>query len=181
MNEPIVLALSISPTHTLSKQNQSEIEIVAGFGVKGDAHMGEKVKHRSRVRQNPNQPNLRQVHLIHSELFEELEIAGFDINPGDMGENITTANLDILALPRDTILSIGKEVKLLITGLRNPCDQLNGIEKGLMDAVISKDDQGQLIRKAGIMSVVLSGGIIKKGDMILVEYPNKPYIKLDRV
>lgn len=178
---PKIIALSKSETHTLQKFAQAKIELIKGIGVKGDAHSGKKVKHRSRVAQNTNQPNLRQVHLIHSELFDELKIKGFEISPAQMVENITTRNIDLLSLPKDTILKIGTNAEVQITGLRNPCDQLDGIQKGLMKAVLDRDAQGNLIRKAGIMGIVLKTGIIKIDDEIIIEFPTKPFIKLDRV
>ena len=180
-DQAIVIALSSSPTHTMSKVAHSQLNILEGLGVEGDAHMGEKVKHRSRVAKDPNQPNLRQVHLIHSELHRELTSKGFQINPGDMGENITTKGIDLLALPKDTILAIGNDVELQVTGLRNPCAQLDGLAPGLMKAVLDRDEEGNLIRKAGIMTVVLAGGAIRIGDPIVVKLPNPPFVKLDRV
>ena len=176
-----VIALSKSKSHTMSKGSEKSIELLKGLGVKGDAHMGEKVKHRSRVRQNPDQPNLRQVHLIHSELHTELIEKGFDIKAGEMGENITTLGIDLLALPKDTLLKIGDAAVVKITGLRNPCTQLDGLQEGLMQAVLDKDSRGALIRKSGIMGIVLQGGEIIVGDKIEIEYPSQPFIKLDRV
>ena len=176
-----VIAVSKSESHTFNKYRTDKITLLKGLGVEGDAHMGKKVKHRSRVAKDPTQPNLRQVHLIHSELFDELKEKGFDVSPGQMGENITTQAIDLLALPKDTILSIGKEVKVKVTGLRNPCNQINSIKPGLMNAVLDRDEQGNLIRKAGIMGVVLVGGEVVAGDEILVELPSGPYMKLERV
>ena len=175
-----ITALSVSPTHTMSKFNVERINLLQGLGVEGDAHAGEKVKHRSRVRVNPDQPNLRQVHLIHSELHAELRTKGFDIAPGEMGENITTAGIDLLGLPRGTKLTIGKAV-IEVTGLRNPCHQLDGLYEGLLKAVIDHDEDGNLIRLAGIMGIVLESGELKVGDHIEVELPPKPHIALDRV
>lgn len=164
----------------MSKTNVPHIELLAGLGVAGDAHAGETVKHRSRVAANPNQPNLRQVHLIHTELFDELREKGFVISPGQMGENITTQGIDLLSLPRNTVLSIGT-TQILVTGLRNPCKQLDGLSPGLMQAVLGKDSQGKLVRKAGIMGIVLSGGRINIDDTIDIELPSQPYLALDRV
>lgn len=176
-----VLSLSKSNTHTFSKDTCFTISLIAGQGVVGDAHMGAKVKHRSRVAKDPNQPNLRQVHLIHSELFEELSHKGFTISPGQIGENITTRGIDLLGLPRDTLLKIGDSVIIRVTGLRNPCAQLDKMQEGLMKAVLDRDNQGNLIRKAGIMAVVLQGGDISIGDKIIVELPVMPHQKLERV
>jgi len=149
--------------------------------VENDSHAGEKVKHRSRVRKNPDQPNLRQVHLLHSELFEELTSKGFRVSPGDIGENITTEGIDLLGLVENTILKIGDEAIIEVKGLRNPCTQLDDFQAGLMQAVLEKGPSGELIRKSGIMGVVLSGGIIKVGDSIDIEVPPSAQNKLQPV
>ena len=175
-----IVALSKSATHTMRKYNENSLKLLAGLGVEGDAHSGETVKHRSRVAQNPNQPNLRQVHLIHAELHDELKAAGFDVFYGQMGENITTRGLNLLDLPKGTRLKIGDAV-IEITGLRNPCHQLNGIQEGLMQAVLGRDEAGNLVRKAGIMGIVLTDGIIKINDLLHVELPELPFIPLERV
>jgi MOSC domain-containing protein YiiM len=145
------------------------------LGVAGDAHMGETVKHRSRVRKDPTQPNLRQVHLIHAELFDELRSKGFRVQPGDLGENVTTSGLDLLALPTGTRLHLGLTAVVEVTGLRNPCIQIDGFQKGLMAATLDKDADGKLIRKAGIMSIVLNDGDVRPGDVIDVELPAPPH------
>jgi MOSC domain-containing protein YiiM len=175
-----IVALSKSPTHTMGKINENSLKLVKGLGVEGDAHSGKTVKHRSRVAQDPTQPNLRQVHLIHSELHAELREKGFNIPFGRMGENITTSGIDLLALPKGTLLTIGKSV-IEITGLRNPCAQLNGIQEGLMQAVLGRDANDNLVRKAGIMGIILKGGVIKLGDEIHLKLPNLPHIPLERV
>jgi MOSC domain-containing protein YiiM len=169
-----VTAVSRSRSHGFSKRLEFNIRLVAGHGVEGDAHCGEKVKHRSRVRANPDQPNLRQVHLIHAELHEELRAAGFRVGPGDMGENITTQGVDLLALPQGARLRIGRDVVLQVTGLRNPCIQLDRFQDGLMKAVLDRAQDGTLIRKAGIMSIVETGGELYVGDAIVVELPAGP-------
>ncbi|MDJ0631572.1 MAG: MOSC domain-containing protein [Xenococcaceae cyanobacterium MO_188.B29] len=179
--EGIVTAVSTSTTHTFSKSNQNSIRLIAGLGVEGDAHSGKTVKHRSRVKKDPTQPNLRQVHLIHSELHDELNNAGFDVSAGQMGENITTFGIDLLGLPTDTLLHLGDTAVVKVTGLRNPCAQLNRFRSGLMNAVLDYDEEGNLIRKAGIMSIVTIGGEVKTGDTIRVELPPQPYRSLDRV
>ena len=166
-----ILALHRSPTHELSKQTENELRLIAGLGVEGDAHAGETVKHRSRVARDPSQPNLRQVHLIHAELFDELRGQGFTVTPGLLGENVTTQGLDLLALPRGVLLHLGDEAVVEVTGLRNPCTQLDGIAPGLMQAVLGRDRQGNLIRKCGIMGVVRAGGTIRAGNAIRVEMP----------
>lgn len=178
---PTVTAVSSSPTHTMSKPNRPNIVLQAGLGVEGDAHNGATVKHRSRVAQDPTQLNLRQVHLIHAELHDELRARGFDLAPGRMGENITTRGIDLLGLPVGTQLHIGPEAVVEITGLRNPCTQLDGIQPGLMQAVLDRDAAGNLIRKAGVMGIVLKGGTVRPGDGIGVYLPSKPWKELERV
>jgi len=180
MKNGIVKAVSKSGTHTFNKYNHDSILLIKGLGVEGDAHNGKTVKHRSRVAKDPTQPNLRQVHLIHTELFEELAQKGFTVHAGEMGENITTQGINLLDLPKDTILNIGTS-KIQITGLRNPCVQIDSIQKGLMKAVLDKDEAGNLIRKSGIMGIVLAGGEIKTGDKITIELPKEPHQKLEKV
>ena len=176
-----VIAVSLSTTHSFSKANQESIKLLAGLGVEGDSHVGETVKHRSRVAKDPSQPNLRQVHLIHAELHDELNAKGFDIFPGQMGENITTKGIDLLVLPTNTKLYIGEKAVIQVTGLRNPCAQLDNFKKGLMAAVLDKDGQGNIIRKAGIMGIVLADGIVNAGDSINIQLPPKPFRSLERV
>ena len=176
-----VAAVSCSATHTMSKPNRTAIRLLAGLGVEGDAHAGTTVKHRSRVARDPSQPNLRQVHLIHAELHDELRGGGFDLIPGQMGENITTEGIDLLGLPTGTRLRIGAEAIVTITGLRNPCAQLDGIQRGLMAAVLDRAPDGTLIRKAGIMGVVVAGGVINQGDPIVIELPPVPHQALEPV
>ncbi len=166
-----VAAVSRSATHTMSKGNQEEIRLLEGLGVEDDAHAGATVKHRSRVARDPHQPNLRQVHLIHAELHDELRRSGFDISAGQMGENITTEGVDLLGLPTGARLRLGDEAIVEITGLRNPCQQLDGIQDGLMAAVLDRDERGNLVRKAGVMGVVVAGGPVRPGDAIAVELP----------
>ncbi len=175
-----VVAVSKHRSHQLSKSSCPSIRLITDFGVEGDAHAGVTVKHRSRVAKDPTQPNLRQVHLIQSELFAELADDDFQIRPGMMGENITTKGMELLSLSRGTRLHIGPAV-IEVTGLRNPCHQLNGLQEGLMKALVYTDDRGQVIRKAGIMGIVLQGGIIQPGDTIHVELPPGQQIPLDRV
>ena len=179
--EGVVEAVSRSSTHSMTKPNIKSIRLLAGLGVEGDAHKGKTVKHRSRVARDPTQPNLRQVHLIHAELHEELCEAGFYVGAGQMGENVTTRGLDLLGLPRGTRLSIGDAAVVEVTGLRNPCRQLDGLQSGLMAAVIQRDDHGNLVRKAGVMSIVLSLGEVKPGDRISVELPPLPHRRLEVV
>ena len=176
-----VTAVSRSGSHSFSKPICASIHLIEGLGVEGDAHSGKTVKHRSRVALDPSQPNLRQVHLIHSELHDELIEQGFNVAPGVMGENITTKGIDLLGLPRDSLLRIGDEAVIQITGLRNPCKQLNDYQKGLLSAVLDKTPEGELIRKSGVMAIVISGGIIKPDDFIKIQFPEKPHKKLERV
>jgi MOSC domain-containing protein YiiM len=170
-----VEAVSQAGTHRFSKQPRMWICLLAGLGVEGDAHLGTTVKHRSRVARDPTQPNLRQVHLLHRELLEALEPQGFAIGPGDIGENILTRGLDLLGLPTDTVLRIGVTAEIRVTGLRNPCIQLNRFRSGLMAATLDRDQAGNLIRKAGIMAVVLTSGEVRPGDPIEVILPRQPH------
>ena len=177
----MVVHVAASPSHRMSKPVLESITLIAGLGVEGDAHAGEKVKHRSRVRKDPTQPNLRQVHLIHGELHDELNRRGFNTAPGWMGENITTSGIDLLGLSTDTLLRIGDEAVVRVTGLRNPCAQLDGLQDGLMKAVLDRDDEGNLVRKAGIMAIVERGGEVRSGDAIVAEAPSDPHVPLDPV
>jgi len=177
----IVIAVSRSPEHGFSKPNQSSICLLAGLGVEGDAHLGQTVKYRSRVAKDPTQPNLRQVHLIHSELFDELAAKGFAVVAGEMGENVTTRGIDLLNLPTGARLHLGEGAVIEVTGLRNPCVQIDRFQKGLMKAVLGKDEQGHVIRKSGIMGIVLKGGEVRPGDAIRVELPARPHRALDVV
>jgi MOSC domain-containing protein YiiM len=177
----VVTVVSRSAAHTLSKPEQGSIRLLAGLGVEGDAHLGATVKHRSRVARDPTQPNLRQVHLIHAELLDELREAGFALSPGQMGENVTTRGIDLLGLPAGTRLHLGDAAVVEVTGLRNPCWQLNEIQPGLMAATLDRDAQGNLIRKAGIMGIVLTGGEVRGGDAIRVILPPEPRRKLEPV
>jgi MOSC domain-containing protein YiiM len=171
----VVTAVSRSVKHTLAKSNQDSILLLTGLGVDGDAHQGATVKHRSRVACDPTQPNLRQVHLVHAELHEELQMAGFMVSAGQMGENITTHGVDLLGLPAGTRLCLGSAAVIEVTGLRNPCAQLDRIQPGLMAATLRRDEHGNLVRRAGIMGVVISGGEVRPGDPIRVELPPRPH------
>jgi MOSC domain-containing protein YiiM len=175
-----VVAVSASPTHGFTKESQDAIQLIAGVGVEGDAHAGPTVQHRSRVAADPSQPNLRQVHLMHAELHDELNAAGFDVSPGALGENITTRGVPLLSLPVGTILVIGQAV-VAVTGLRNPCRQLNDCASGLLAAVAYTDADGHLVRKAGIMGVVVAGGKVSVDMPVRVTLPPLPHQPLDRV
>ncbi len=175
MTPGTVAAVSLSPRHSFGKANQERIRLLAGLGVEGDAHLGVTVQHLSRVARDPTQPNLRQVHLIHAELHDELRAAGFSVEPGEMGENVTTRGIDLLALPVGTRLYLGGDAAVEVTGLRNPCFQLDRFQPGLMSAVLERDADGNLVRKAGIMGVVVAEGEVRPGDPVRVELPPAPH------
>jgi MOSC domain-containing protein YiiM len=177
----LVVAVACDSAHRFSKVPAARIELLAGLGVEGDAHCGETVQHRSRVARDPSQPNLRQVHLIHVELVEELAAAGFAVAPGAMGENITTRGVPLLDLPVGTRLRIGALAVVEITGLRNPCVQLDNHQSGLTRAVLDRGPDGALIRKAGVMGIVVAGGAVEPGCRITVEPPPEPHRGLQPV
>ena len=177
----VIVAVSRRAAHNFGKTNEPCIELVAGLGVLGDAHLGATVQHVVRVKEDPNRPNVRQVHLIHAELFEELRAQGFAILPGQIGENVTTRGIDLLGLPKFTRLHLGDTAVVEVTGLRNPCRQLDGFLPGLMAALMNRDADGNPIRKSGIMSIVLTGGDVRPGDSIRAELPPEPHQPLDRV
>ena len=170
-----MIGVSASSTHSFSKSPQRSVRLLAGLGVEGDAHQGVTVRHRSRVARDPSQPNLRQVHLIHGELLDELRAAGFNVSPGDLGENVTTSGIDLLALPRGSRLRLGSDAVIEVTGLRNPCVQLDRLQNGLMAAVLARDEAGNLVRKAGVMAVVIAGGVVRVSDPIVADLPAMPY------
>ena len=181
MKNALVTAVCISPSHSMEKPPVKSIKLLKRIGVEGDAHSGEKVKHLYLAKKTPDKPNLRQVHLIHSELHDELKEKGFSVSAGQMGENITTKGIDLLNLPQNTILKLGDSGIIKITGLREPCHQLNGVEEGLMKAVFGKNKDGELIRKSGFMAVVLETGTVRAGDEIVIELPEEPFLKLTTV
>ncbi|QQD76167.1 MOSC domain-containing protein [Curtobacterium sp. YC1] len=170
--QPRVVAVSRDDEHRFSKPVVDEVTLVAGWGIEGDAHAGTTVQHRSRVARDPSQPNLRQVHLLHAELFDEVADAGFAVDSGQMGENVTTRGIDLLGLPTDAVLHLGDGASVRVTGLRNPCQQINGFEPGLLRAVLGRAEDGTVERKGGVMAVVLSGGTVRPGDRIRVELPD---------
>jgi hypothetical protein len=178
---PQVVAVAASGRHGFSKQTAPLIRLVKGLGVEGDAHLGETVQHLSRMRRNADEPNLRQVHLIHAELFDEVNEAGFRVLAGDLGENVTTCGLDLLALPVDTVLLLGDTAEVQLTGLRNPCVQIDRFRPGLLAEVVHRADDGSLVRKAGVMAVVRRGGEVRPGDPVTVVLPEEPHRALDRV
>ncbi|MDC0767567.1 MOSC domain-containing protein [Streptomyces sp. HD] len=176
-----VTAVSSNGEYSFTKPNRDSIRLLAGLGVEGDVHSGVTVKHRSRVAQNPDQPNLRQVHLIHEELFGEVGEEGFKVAPGELGENITTRGIDLLGLPVGTLLRIGDSAVLEVTGLRNPCLQIDNFQDGLLKQVVGRDEAGNIVHKAGIMSIVREGGVVRPGDTIEAELPAGPHKPLERV
>jgi len=177
----LITAVSYSAAHEFSKRNVGSIDLVAGLGIRGDAHLGVTVQHRVRVREDPTKPNLRQVHLIHEELFEELRAAGYSLQPGDIGDNVTTRGISLLALPTATRLHLGREAVVEVTGLRNPCRQIDGFRPGLMAALLGRDAEGNLTRKSGIMAIVVAGGEVRPGDPIAAELPPGPHRPLKPV
>ena len=181
MDRARVTAVSLSAAHGVGKHNQDRVHLLAGVGVEGDVHSGSKVKHRSRVARDAEQPNLRQVHLIHGELHDELRSGGFDVAEGEMGENVTTRGVDLLALPKGAIVRLGPDAVVEITGLRNPCTQLEALQAGLMAACLGRTADGEPVRKAGVMSVVLAGGEVRAGDVVVVELPAGPHEALKPV
>ena len=176
-----VTAVSSNGTYSFTKPNRESITLIAGIGVEGDVHAGATVKHRFRMRKDPSQPNLRQVHLIHAELFDEVREAGFEVAAGELGENVTTQGIDLLGLPTGTLLRLGGEAVVEVTGLRNPCAQIDGFQQGLMKQVVGRDAEGGVRFKSGIMSVVLSGGVVRAGDPIRVQLPDGPHRPLEIV
>ncbi|GHD02800.1 MOSC domain-containing protein [Streptomyces violarus] len=176
-----VTAVSSNGEYSFTKPNRDSITLLAGLGVEGDIHAGVTVKHRSRIAQDPTQPNLRQVHLIHEELFAEVADAGFEVAPGALGENITTRGIDLLGLPVGTLLHIGEAAVVEVTGLRNPCIQIDAFQDGLLKQVVGRDEAGRIVHKAGIMSVVREGGVVRPGDPVEVRLPAEPHRPLERV
>jgi MOSC domain-containing protein YiiM len=176
-----VVGVSTSPTHDFSKVPQACVRLIAGFGIEGDAHAGVSVKHRSAAEKTPGAPNLRQVHIINAELFAVLAERGYAIAPGELGENITVEGFTLIDLPRDTILEIGPEAAVRVTGLRNPCHLIEAFRPGLVRELLGKAADGRLIRKAGIMSVVERSGVVTPGDMVVARLPPEPHQVLDRV
>ena len=176
-----IVGLHRSQRHDFSKESVAEVEVVAGIGVSGDAHAGPIVQHRSRVAADPRQPNLRQVHLIGSELFAALAAAGHQVAPGDLGENVTTAGIDLHELPVGSILRLGETALVALTGLRNPCGQIEAFQTGLLQHVRARGEGGAVIRRAGVMGVVVHGGTVRVGDAIEAQLPPVPHRPLEPV
>ena len=177
----VVIAVARNSTHSFSKTLHASIRLLRGLGVDGDAHLGRTVRHRSRVARDPTQPNLRQVHLIHAELHDELRAAGFDVGPGDLGENVTTRGVDLLRLPIGTRLRLGPDAVVELTGLRNPCAQIDQFQRGLLAAVLARDATGRVVRKSGVMGVVSAAGDVRPGDPIEILLPAGPHRPLEVV
>ena len=177
----VVVSVNADGEHRFSKPSRETITLLRGLGVEGDAHLGRTVQHRSRVAVDPTQPNLRQMHLIHAELFDEVADAGHTVEPGDMGENITTAGIRLIELPTGTVLRIGSDAVVELTGLRNPCAQINGFEPGLLREMVGRDAIGAIVRKAGVMAIVLATGEVTPGDRIVVELPAGQHEALEPV
>ena len=180
MSNPVVIAVSSDPKHNIVKPVRDSIRLIAGWGIDGDAHAGKTVQHRYDKRKNPEAPNLRQVHLMHAELFDQVKALGLDVQPGQMGENITTRGIDLLHLPRRTQLKIGEAI-IVVTGLRNPCKYLNQIAPGLMKACISKHEDGTVFPQAGVMGIVVTDGEVRAGDSIQILTPPEPHERLEPV
>jgi MOSC domain-containing protein YiiM len=178
---PRVVAVSFRRGHHFSKTPQLSIRLLTGLGVEGDGHMGATVKHRYDARRDPTRPNLRQVHLISGELLDELNAKGFGVAPGDLGENVTTDGLDLLALPTGTKLRLGDSAIIELTGLREPCVLMDKFQKGLKAATLDRDADGHVICRAGVMAVVLAKGDVRPGDAITVELPARPHRPLAAV
>ncbi len=178
---PVVVAVCVSASHTFSKEPAAGVELVAGHGVLGDAHAGPTVKHRSRVKRDPTQANLRQVHLIHREFLDLAREHGYDVAPGGLGENVTTSGVDLLALPRDTRLRLGADAVVRVTGLRSPCSQIDDFRAGLLRLAVGRDEAGEIVRRTGVMAVVEAGGVVRPGDPIAVTLPDGPHLRLEPV
>ncbi|MFD3498330.1 MOSC domain-containing protein [Streptomyces sp. NPDC058676] len=176
-----VSAVSSNGTYSFTKPNRESITLLAGLGVEGDVHAGTTVKHRFRMEKDPSQPNLRQVHLIHEELFDEVRGAGFEVAAGELGENVTTRGIDLLGLPVGTLLRLGGEAVVEVTGLRNPCAQIDRFQKGLLKQVVRRDAEGRARFTSGIMSVVVTGGVVRPGDPVKVVLPDGPHLPLEIV
>jgi MOSC domain-containing protein YiiM len=178
---PRVVAVAASTGHHFSKRTRPVIRLVEGLGVEGDAHLGATVQHLSRVRRNPGEPNLRQVHLLHAELFDDVLAAGHQVLPGELGENVTTSGVDLLGLPAGTVLHLGGTAEVEVTGLRNPCRQIDRFRPGLLGEVVGRDADGSVVRRAGVMGVVRRGGDVRAGDQVTVVLPPGPHRRLQPV
>jgi len=170
-----VVAVSRAAHHRFSKAGQLAIRLKAGLGIEGDAHAGHTVQHVWQRRRQPQAPNLRQVHLFPLEMLEDLRRRGFAVGPGDLGENVTTCGIDLIALPARSRLVFVGGAAVEVTGLRDPCRQLDRFAPGLMQALLDRAGDGTVLRKAGIMAIVIAGGDIRPGDAITVQPPDGPH------
>jgi MOSC domain-containing protein YiiM len=165
-----VVAVASKEKHEFSKRTRHAITLVEDHGVEGDVHAGRVIQHRYLAKKMPVMPNNRQVHLIASELFTELGLSGFNVSPGELGENITTAGLDLTNLPLGTRLRLGSSAVVEITGLRTPCSLIDRFQKGLKRAMIMKHEQPRF--RCGVLGVAKATGKIAPGDPIIVELPS---------
>ena len=173
-----VVAVSKDEYHRFSKVPCTQITLIKGVGVRGDTHSGVTVQHLFAVEQDPRQPNLRQVHLLQQEFLDQARDQGYELTPGDLGENILTDDLDLVGLWQDTLLHIGSQAVVRVSGLRNPCAQIDSFRPGLLQVAVRRDLKGDVVRKAGIMGVVTTGGVVHPGDEIEVEWPAQPHRRL---
>ncbi|MBC7723942.1 MAG: MOSC domain-containing protein [Burkholderiaceae bacterium] len=171
MSAPAVVSVSRDDAHRFSKPTADTITLIAGFGVAGDAHAGATTQHRYLAAKEPSTPNLTQVHLIPVELFSDLGRRGFAVGSGELGENVTTRGLVLETLPLGTRLHLGETAIIELTGLRSPCSLINRFQRGLMKTMIDRDGAGQVVRRAGVMGIVLAGGELRASDPIRVELP----------
>ena len=176
-----VSAVHKDPAHRFSKLSANRVRLVRGLGIEGDAHAGVTVQHRSRVRQDPSQPNLRQVHLLHAELLDDLREKGYLVLPGGLGENVTTRGVDLLGLPVGTVVHLGPRASVTLTGLRNPCRQIDALGEGLLRQVVRRRSDGTVARLAGVMAVVAASGVVRPGDAIRLDLPPRPHTALGLV
>jgi MOSC domain-containing protein YiiM len=179
VTEGSVVAVSIDGKHRFSKTPRLSVSLTKGHGIEGDAHYGPLVQHRCLARRAPTAANLRQVHLIPSELFDALRTRGFEVRPGNLGENITTLGLDLECLPLGTMLRLGASAIVRLTGLRTPCILIDRFEAGLKDEL-----RGGLLGprfRAGVMAIVSDGGEVSPGDLIRAVLPAPPHVVLPRL
>lgn len=177
-----VAAVSRNEVYSFSKPNRDSITLLEGLGVEGDVHAGETIRHQFRMTYEPDLPNLRQVHLMHEELFDELAFKGFEVSAGRLGENVTTRGVDLLGLPTGSLLHLGEHAVIEVTGLRNPCSKINDFRKGLLGEVFTIDPaSGEFTFKSGVMAVVHRGGTVRPEDPVRVELPPLPHHPLERV
>lgn len=169
----IVLAVSADRGHRFRKMPQRDILLVEGHGVEGDAHAGPFVRHRYLARRQPRLPNLRQVHLIPSALFGTLRRCGYEIGAGGLGENVTTAGLNLEEMPLGTRILLGQTASVELIGLRTPCVLIDRFRSGLKQHLLAFAKTGPAFR-CGVMGVVRTGGRVAAGDVARVVLPSPP-------